>query len=61
MAKKIKTVFVCQKCGNESPKWMGKCICGAWNSFVEEKIIPMKEDDNRHCSRNRKGKGESIE
>ena len=37
MAKKIKTVFVCQKCGNESPKWMGKCICGAWNSFVEEK------------------------
>ena len=47
MAKKIKTVFVCQKCGNESPKWMGKCICGAWNSFVEEKIIPMKEDDNR--------------
>ncbi|MBQ9708981.1 MAG: hypothetical protein IJV66_07360, partial [Firmicutes bacterium] len=38
MAKKTgKTVFVCQECGNESPKWMGRCICGAWNSLVEEK------------------------
>ena len=38
MAKKAKTVFVCQECGNESPRWMGQCICGAWNSFVEEKV-----------------------
>lgn len=47
MAKKIKTVFMCQECGYESPKWMGKCICGAWNSFVEEKVIPLKEEDSR--------------
>lgn len=34
---KSKTVFVCQKCGYESPKWMGKCPdCGAWNSMAEE-------------------------
>ncbi|PAB57540.1 DNA repair protein RadA [Anaeromicrobium sediminis] len=39
MAKKVKSVFVCQECGNESPKWMGQCICGAWNSFVEEKPV----------------------
>ena len=39
-AKKEKTVFVCQECGFESPQWMGKCICGAWNSFVEEKVLP---------------------
>ncbi len=39
-AKKAKTVFVCQECGFESAQWMGKCICGAWNSFVEEKILP---------------------
>lgn len=39
-AKKGKTVFVCQECGFESPQWMGKCICGAWNSFVEEKVLP---------------------
>lgn len=38
MAKKDKTVFVCQECGNESSKWMGQCICGAWNSMLEEKL-----------------------
>lgn len=38
MAKKPQTVFVCSECGYESPKWMGQCICGAWNTFTEEKI-----------------------
>lgn len=34
---KMKNVFVCQECGYESPKWMGKCPgCSSWNSFVEE-------------------------
>jgi DNA repair protein RadA/Sms len=34
---KVKTVFVCQQCGAQSPKWVGKCNgCGSWNSFVEE-------------------------
>lgn len=47
MAKKSKTVFVCQECGYESGKWSGKCICGAWNSFVEEKVTPNLEDDRR--------------
>lgn len=38
---KIKTVFICQECGYESPKWLGKCPdCNKWNSFVEE----VKED-----------------
>jgi len=33
-----KTVFVCQDCGSQSPKWLGRCSdCGAWNSFVEER------------------------
>lgn len=36
-ATKSKTVFVCQECGVESPKWSGKCSdCGGWNTFVEE-------------------------
>ncbi|MBO9131065.1 DNA repair protein RadA [Bacillus sp. 165] len=36
MAKR-KTKFVCQSCGYESAKWMGKCPgCGAWNTLVEE-------------------------
>lgn len=50
MAKKAKTVFVCQECGYESPKWMGQCICGAWNTMVEEKIIDVNEDDKRSRS-----------
>ena len=33
-----KTVFVCQDCGAQSPKWLGRCAdCGAWNSLVEER------------------------
>lgn len=47
MAKKSKTVFVCQECGYESPKWMGQCVCGAWNSFFEEKIVTGEENDPR--------------
>jgi DNA repair protein RadA/Sms len=51
MAKKSKTVFVCQECGYESSKWMGQCVCGAWNSFVEEKVLPeLKEDTRRRAS-----------
>lgn len=33
---KSKTVFVCQQCGKESPKWLGRCPgCQEWNSLVE--------------------------
>lgn len=36
MSKK-KSKFVCQECGYETPKWMGRCPgCGSWNSMVEE-------------------------
>ena len=36
---RFKTVFVCQQCGKESPKWLGRCPdCQAWNSFVETKV-----------------------
>lgn len=36
---KSKSVYVCSSCGNDSPKWLGKCpICGEWNSYVEELI-----------------------
>jgi DNA repair protein RadA/Sms len=40
MAKRPSTVFVCQECGSQSPKWRGRCgDCGAWNSFVEERGV----------------------
>ena len=33
---KAKTVFFCTECGNETPKWMGRCPgCGAYNTMVE--------------------------
>jgi DNA repair protein RadA/Sms len=36
---KTKTAFVCTQCGNDSPKWIGKCpVCGEWNTYVEEII-----------------------
>lgn len=39
---KVKTKFVCNECGSESPKWMGKCPeCGQWNTLVEE--VEQKE------------------
>ena len=44
MAKKSETIFVCTECGFESPKWMGQCICGAWNTFSEERIKPKSAE-----------------
>ena len=41
MSKAPKTLFVCQECGSQSPKWLGRCgDCGAWNSYVEERPQP---------------------
>jgi DNA repair protein RadA/Sms len=37
--KPAKSVFVCQECGAQAPKWAGRCAdCGAWNSLVEERV-----------------------
>lgn len=51
MAKKVKTVFICQECGTEHLQWMGKCTaCGTWGSLVEEVVVPEKSDDVRSRS-----------
>ena len=51
---KAKSVFVCNECGYESAKWMGKCpACGAWNSFFEEKIaktVGGKSDSKKNVT-----------
>ena len=40
---KAKTVFCCTECGNESPRWQGKCpACGAWNTLVEHVEKPSQ-------------------
>jgi DNA repair protein RadA/Sms len=41
LSKKEKFTFLCQACGCQTPKWMGRCPeCGAWDTLIEEKIIP---------------------
>jgi len=37
--KKNKTVFFCGNCGQQAPKWLGRCpACGEWNTFAEEEL-----------------------
>jgi DNA repair protein RadA/Sms len=36
---KVRSKYVCQNCGTESPRWIGKCpSCGEWNTFTEEVV-----------------------
>lgn len=45
MAKPAKTIFVCNECGYESVKWLGKCpACNSWNTFFEQKIEKVTEN-----------------
>ncbi|HEY1303326.1 MAG TPA: DNA repair protein RadA [Vicinamibacterales bacterium] len=49
-----KVVFVCQECGAQSPKWLGRCAeCGAWNSLVEERatesVVAAPNGNNRYA------------
>ena len=38
---KVRSVFYWTECGNETPKWAGKCpACGAWNTIVEQEAAP---------------------
>ena len=47
--KKPETRFVCQSCGHESAKWLGKCPeCGEWNSLVEEKLQTSRKGGARN-------------
>jgi len=45
MAKKNKSIFVCQSCAYQAPKWLGRCPdCGQWNSMVEESERPVSKN-----------------
>ena len=40
---KQKSIYTCQQCGYQSPKWLGKCPdCHQWNSLVEETLAVLK-------------------
>ncbi len=43
---KAKTVYICQQCGSNYPRWAGQCgQCGAWNSLVEEVVEASSSAD----------------
>jgi DNA repair protein RadA/Sms len=45
VAKAPTTIYVCQNCGHQSRKWLGKCPdCGEWNSFAEESARALKKE-----------------
>jgi len=45
---KQKVIYFCKNCGNESPRWIGKCpVCGEWNQYIEEKVIENKNKNVR--------------
>lgn len=46
------SLFVCQQCGSEFPKWLGKCtVCSAWNSLVESVKVTGKSKAKKGSSR----------
>jgi DNA repair protein RadA/Sms len=48
---KSKSVFVCQSCGAESAKWMGKCnACGQWNTYIEQRIAKGPQRSTQRIS-----------
>jgi DNA repair protein RadA/Sms len=45
---RLKSTYICEKCGHVSPKWLGKCPdCDAWNSFYEDVIETGKNRDHQ--------------
>ena len=46
---KLKTIYVCNQCGETSPRWMGRCpSCGAWNTMTEDVIAePAKTGSSK--------------
>src|SRR5260370_1630956 len=45
---KLRTKFICQQCGGEQSKWVGKCPdCGAWNTLEEVADLPQSPAQQR--------------
>jgi DNA repair protein RadA/Sms len=59
---KTKTIFVCQNCGAESAKWIGKCpSCKEWNTYHEEIIAPATSRDTSFIQSQEKRKPELLD
>ena len=45
---KLKTIYVCNQCGETSPRWMGRCpSCGAWNTMTEDVVAAPSKSSSR--------------
>ena len=59
---KNKTIFVCQNCGVESPKWIGRCpSCKEWNTYHEEIIAPASSREASFIMNQEKRKPELLD
>jgi DNA repair protein RadA/Sms len=59
---KSKTVFVCQNCGAESPKWIGRCpSCKEWNTYHEEIVAPSTQHASSFILKQDKRKPELLD
>ncbi len=57
---KEKSIYVCAQCGNDSPKWVGRCpVCGAWNSYAEQ-VVRKETVGQAHRVRVAAGLGEGL-
>lgn len=46
---KTRTIFICQECGHQVSKWLGKCPeCNSWNSFSEERQLQSSSSKSRN-------------
>ena len=49
---KVRSIFFCTECGNETAKWAGKCpACGAWNTIVEQESTAKTKSRGSSSSR----------
>jgi DNA repair protein RadA/Sms len=59
---KNKTIFICQNCGVESAKWIGRCpSCKEWNTYHEEILVPASSRDMSFLANQEKRKPELLD
>jgi DNA repair protein RadA/Sms len=59
---KNKTIFICQNCGAESAKWIGRCpSCKEWNTYHEEIIVPASSRETSFLANQEKRKPELLD
>ena len=61
MASKMKSLFVCQNCGYENPKWYGKCPqCGEWDTMQEEVRVEQGQSPDGRRTRYQRDRGRNV-